>query len=491
MRPIGVVTGVVAALAFARSVAATTYRVDSSLDAQFYDVTSVFGEPLLRRRRYTETLGLDVYDVWSAAPEDPIVSLRARLRLDADLGQDFAERDPASPGRFIPGLYEAPLDLMYAYLEGERFLGGALGFRLGRQYVVDSLGFWSFDGLMLGLSTPAHLRFEAYAGAEQRGLRAALGTSRFEADGVLRGDRSGLELGFWPSFLAESKLAPAVGFAVHASDLAFVRGNVSYRKVINRDEVLVTQFPDDASGFTFVGDDRVSSERLGAALSLFEARYGSIDGHVVYDLYLERATSHGASLQARVTPSLSLGASYDYLFPTFDADSIFNWFLHRGTTTLLGSVGFRPSRAWAFALSSGARRFAADAAEAQQGVEVRYDFIGSADARYVWSGGEATLRSYDQIGRGSRWVGADAALKKWFAARRYDVTTSLGLYDFADRLRSGTDATSATYVVGGGYHPGVSRFVRSRFGLEWEHQVNRLVGHRIRVVATFDLSFFP
>lgn len=479
-----------AALSFPRRAEATAYRVDSSFDAQFYTVESVFGTPVLQRRRYTETLGLDVYDLWSADPEAPIVSLRARLRLDADLGQEFAERDPTSPGRFIPGLYEAPLDLMYAYMEGARFFDGAFGFRLGRQYVVDSLGWWSFDGVLLALDTPVHLRLEGYAGAEQRGLRPALGTSRFEADGVLRGDRSELEVGLWPSFLSESALAPAAGFAVHASDVSFLRGNLSYRKVLNRDEVLVSQFPDQASGFTFVGGDRVSTERVGATLSLFDAEYGSVGGRAVYDLYLGRATSHGASLEARVTPSLTLGASYDYLLPTFDADSIFNWFFHRGSTTLLGTAGFRPSRAWALALSSGVRRFSAGASESGD-AEASFDWIGSADARYAWPTGQATLRSYDQVGRGSHWVGVDVGLKKWFAARRYDLTTSVGLHDFEDHLRRDTGATSTTYVIGGGYHPGVSRFLRSRFGLEWEHHVNRLVGHRVRVLATFDLSLFP
>ncbi len=74
---------------------------------------------------------------------------------------------------------------MYAYLEGQRYLDGYLGFRLGRQYVVDSLGFWSFDGAEVMLTTPAYLAFELYAGFEQRGGLPMMSSSRFEAGGCI------------------------------------------------------------------------------------------------------------------------------------------------------------------------------------------------------------------------------------------------------------------------------------------------------------------
>jgi len=70
----------------------------------------------------------------------------ARLRLDADFGIDPAEQSPSRPDRFVPGLEEAAFDMMMAYVEGAGYAGGLLGFRLGRQYVVDPLGWWSFDG---------------------------------------------------------------------------------------------------------------------------------------------------------------------------------------------------------------------------------------------------------------------------------------------------------------------------------------------------------
>jgi hypothetical protein len=35
---------------------------------------------------------------------------------------------------------------------------------------------------------------------------------------------------------------------------------------------------------------------------------------------------------------------------------------------------------------------------------------------------------------------------------------------------------------------GVSPFETTRFGVEWEHSMNRLVGQRFRLLATLDLA---
>ncbi|HEX3854604.1 MAG TPA: hypothetical protein VHW01_26755, partial [Polyangiaceae bacterium] len=199
------------AAAFCDTHAAQAYQteVDATLDAQFYSLQSPYGSPLIQARRYTQTLALNLYDLQTdRVPLGPQLTFKSRLRLDTDFGQRPEERNPDS-GSYVPGLAEAPLDVMYAYLDGQRYLGGYLGFRLGRQYVVDNLGFWSFDGADVLVTTPAYVAFEVYAGFEQRGGLPMLSTSRFEGDGVSRGDRSGLSYGQSPSFLQESKLAPA------------------------------------------------------------------------------------------------------------------------------------------------------------------------------------------------------------------------------------------------------------------------------------------
>src|SRR5262245_10686590 len=154
------VLGGVGVLGASQVVHAYETEVDASVDAQLYSFQSPYGEPLIRARRFTETLGLALYDLQGErSDKGPTLTFRSRLRLDADFGKDTAESNPNS-GRFVPGVEPAPFDLMYAYLEGQRYFGGVVGFRVGRQYVTDVLGWWSVDGAHVSLSTPAFVKIE-------------------------------------------------------------------------------------------------------------------------------------------------------------------------------------------------------------------------------------------------------------------------------------------------------------------------------------------
>ncbi|HVJ18270.1 MAG TPA: hypothetical protein VM686_22780, partial [Polyangiaceae bacterium] len=136
-------------------------EVEALSEAQFYTFQSPYGEPLVRRRRYTETLTLHVYDLQGQGiPGQPRISLKTRFRLDADFGMQARELNPDSQ-YYVPGLRQEALDVMYAYIEGRDYADGYLGFRLGRQNTTDVLGFWSFDGALVSLSTPAYLEFRA------------------------------------------------------------------------------------------------------------------------------------------------------------------------------------------------------------------------------------------------------------------------------------------------------------------------------------------
>ena len=384
-----------------RSAEAYEAEVDATTDAQFYTLRSPWGEPTIRRRRYTQTLGLAVYDM--QGPDElygPQLSFRARMRLDVDFGQRGDERDPNNDARFIPGLEQAPLDLMYAYLEGRNYAGGWLGFRLGRQYVIDALGFWSFDGALLQVTTPVFLQLEAYGGFEQRGGLTMLSTPRWEADGVYRGDRRDLEFNQWPMYLEESELAPAWGFALESTGVQFVHGRLSYRKVLNRDTVIVSPFADAGGGFRTVGGDRISTERLGYAMRAEENRIGAVSGSVVYDFYNQLFSEYRAALDWYTTDSITLGAEHDYYYPTFDGDSIFNWFSNRGMSTTTGRASWAPSRRFDVSASGGVRTFRTDGnagTYSSNGGDRAttgklHDLLGNLGGRYRWCDGSVGLR---------------------------------------------------------------------------------------------------
>jgi len=499
MRARVVILWVLSAIAgvLCRATAARAYEteIDASISAQYYALSSPWGDPELRRRRYVETLGLAVWNIQGGLdPRGPRLNFQSRLRLDADFGQSSGERALGSPN-YIPGLQQAPLDLMYAYLEGQRYLDGYLGFRLGRQYVFDTLGFWSFDGGLITLSTPIGLTLEGYAGFEQRGGGLPyFGTRRFESQGVYRGDRYGYDSAYYPLFLDESRLAPAAGLAVDAGAFGFLHSRLSYRRVINRDRVNISPFLDLGDGQYFLSGSRISSERLGYSLRADSAKLGALNASVVYDFYNQIFSEYALSASAYVTSKVTLGASFDSYTPTFDGDSIFNWFSHSPTTSALGRADVRFTRQLSATISSGARWFETegDPQTYAQKPNVNktgrlYDLSLDAGARYDLGETSLALRGGGEAGERGHRLGGDLTGRRRFSSR-YDGLCILSLWDWSDALRPDRDATSFGYVLGAGLTPGPNFFVRSRLGVELEHQMNRLVGQRFRALLTLDLT---
>ena len=470
-------------------------EVDASVDAQFYAFQSPYGEPLLRRRRYTNTLGLALYDLTGTQRADgPVLTFRSRLRLDSDFGKDPAEYDPNSP-RFIPGVEPAPLDLMYAYLDGQRYFGGLVGFRLGRQFVTDVLGWWSFDGALVSLTTPAFLRVEVYGGMEQRSGLPLLGTPRYQADGVARGSREGLRNDQWTTFLEQSKVAPAIGVALATTDIGWLDARVTYRRVTNRDTVLVSPFADEGGGHLYVGGERVSTELAGVSGRIEDFDYGAIFASHVYDLYNEATSEWAAGVDAYVTRRVTLGADYEYYLPTFDGDSIFNWFSHAAQKSVTGRADVRFSRRLDMALTGGVRLFEisddprAFAVPGQTQVsEQEVDLISSLGGGYRWNDGSVSARGVWETGERGHRAGGDVTTRKTYDAGYYDTLVVLSLYDWEDSLRPDRHATSFAYVLGAGVSPGIDVLNTARLGIEWEHAMNRIVGQRYRVLATLDFS---
>jgi hypothetical protein len=469
------------ALSVATRARAYDARVEASLDAQYYSLASPFGQPYLQRQRYTSTLGLTLDRLEGAgAPgkrRGGQLWFRSRLRVDADFGQEYAERDPSS-NRFVPGLEQAPLDLMYGYLEGKGFASGLLGFRLGRQYSVDALGYWSFDGALLELTLPLNLALSAFAGFEQRPGLPTLSAGRFGAEGVWRGNRAGLELGQYPAFLEESALAPAAGAALEVVGLSSFHSKLSYRKVENHSAVLVSPYFDGANGLRLYRGARTSSERVGYSAQVDVAGLGAATGHAVYDLYNHLVSDATLDLGVQATPSLNLSADIDYYYPTFDGDSIFNWFTHQGMTTAEGRVSYVPKGPIDVALSSGLRWFD----------DSGRDVLAGANGRYRFGPGSVALDAFAEYGEIGHRVGGGLTTRRAFEGGRYDTLVSASAYDWDDALRPTRSATSFTYVLGAGMRPGLGLISRGRMGFEWEQTMNRLVGQRFRMLMTLDFT---
>jgi hypothetical protein len=107
---------------------------------------------------------------------------------------------------------------------------------------------------------------------------------------------------------------------------------------------------------------------------------------------------------------------------------------------------------------------------------------------YRWSDGSAGLAAGGELGDERHTVGVDATMRQEFFGGFYDTLVVVSLYDWSDSLRPTRDATSFTYVLGGGISPFGALASTGRIGVEWEHTVNRLVGQRFRALATLEFT---
>ena len=500
------------ALAFAAlglspaSALALDAEVTADTAAQAYSLRSPFGEPILYRRRITQTLGLGVYNLLeSERPGGPQLFVKLRMRFDADFGVESNETQynrADGDSRFVPGLREAPLDLMYGYVEGRNLLGGWLGFRLGRQYVTDALGWWSFDGGMVRLTAP-YVHVEAYGGFEQRG-GLPLSTGRFEQNGAWRGDRKAALDGapdVFPMF-QRAKMAPAVGIGLESAGPTWIHGRFDYRKVWNRGVVTTSPFADGTGRLATLDETRTSSERLGYALDATVLDYGGVRGGLVYDLYNTLFSSWYGSIDGYVTQRLTVSAEYDYFKPTFDGDSIFNWFTHSAITTAQLRAAWSVTDRFDVAGSGGVRWWETDEdpdtstlpnsdrntgralsdPETKSAARLR-DWLGSANARYRWETGRGGLRGVLETGERGHRKGVDLSGEKYLSSGKYLVEARGSLFDWKDELRPDRSATSFGYVLGAGWRPSPL----ANMMLEWEHNTNRIVGQRYRVLALVNL----
>ena len=530
-------------LAWSAPTRAVGFEVNGDVASQAYDVTGPWGERILRRRRLLSTLGLAAWNLQGQYhPSKPDYSVRLRLRFDADFGLAGSEEryTPSHVDNFIPGLSASPVDLLYGYLQGRNLLGGLLGFKLGRQYTSDVLGWWSFDGALVSVTTPLFLKAEVYGGLEKRG-GMPLSSPRFESQGVWRGSRSDFEANAhdYPSYQLAGH-APAIGVALETNGPNWIHGRLNYRRVYNTAAALTNQLPGPSGSYEQIDELRISQERFGYAISAFLPEHGGIRGGFAYDIYNEVISRAYGGIDIHFGRRLTVGADVDYYLPTFDADSIFNWFGHNGNLTALARLATRPTKRLALHASLGTRAWMTDGdpsdwaaqqcnaaldptvspsqgetaiAECMQlGLDTSsgagHDFARNADNRetilapdllanlggsYRWSTGQARLGAMLQTGFGGaavnrgRQVGGSLGGRQAIVGDRFYLRGRLSTYDWSDPLRPDRSATSFGYMLAPDYH--LTRL--ARMGLEWEHNMNRLVGQRFRVVAWLSLRLDP
>jgi hypothetical protein len=337
-----------------------------------------------------------------------------------------------------------------------------------------------------------------------------ISSSRFEGDGVWRGNRTGYDPALYPAFQPVN-IAPAFGVALESVGVTWIHGRLTYRRVNNTGDSNTTEFASGLYAPTTVNQWRISSERIGYAIDASLSKVGGAKAGVVYDLYRSEITSAYASLDVYAGQKVTLSADYDYYVPSFDGDSIWNFFAGepRSDVGLRGNVDV--SDRLSLAANAHARMFTVQTAPFDPGGTGPtpyspstncvpnnpanvcgtvypsnghpFDEGGNLSAR--WRTGETrlALRGSGDFGDEGDRVGADLSGEHIFETR-YVVSARVGGWQWKDKLRPDRATTSAQYVLGAGY-----RFLpRSQGSVEFEHDINGIAGQRLRLMFVLNIG---
>ncbi len=521
------------------------FSIHSRILAQAYELRGfrLSGPDVwLARRRYTQTLALDLIDLGDLARtrakrhagRGATIGFSSYLRLDHDFGAwtggaiDVAgTRTPAIDA--VPELRDGNygLDLLYAYVDARGLAGGRVDLKLGRQLAVDALDWWAMDGATVRVTTPLHAVVEGFGGLRVRDA-SPLGTSQVELDGTsgadcqeyvegvspgtgtwqlidrtqALADRPGVDdTGYCP---VRDQLMPTFGGAIETAGFQNLFARVVYRRSESRTVGLLGA-PDRLSATALdtgyypnefgqapawgVNEERVAAtvranvELRGGAVQLspwVAARYSLLHGLV-----------DEAELGARLRwGDHALEPEVGYRFPTFDGDSIWNVFAIEPST--------EARLAWTYAPRAGGprlnaavwgRRYYRDDHGRQTAPSITADAAAGALAA-IDVAVDACWRARGELfadgGYGGQRVGGAAALR-WRHDRKVSAQGRASL------LYLDTDGARAFRAFTGAVQLGASWQLSDGVALSGviESSADRYAPFQARGLAILDLAFAP
>jgi hypothetical protein len=268
-----------------------------------------------------------------------------------------------------------------------------------------------------------------------------------------------------------------------------LHARLDYRRVWQRDQVVTSPFLDSNGHLATTSVSRISTERAGVGLGYDLADAVAVDGAAVYDLYRSKLVEHRATLQTRPVHGVHAALGYQYRLPTYDADSIFNWFGAVGSTLVRTRLATDLRRDLSLGATIGVRWYAdpsSESSSANAGPHAgQRDGLGGVDA--TWHTLEDTFRISQtaEMGQaGDRFVG-DAWFTHRFGGGKLEPSVLLTMARWRDRLRSEFNSTVLTYVLACRFSPAGA----PRLGIDWEHSVSDVSQQRFRVVGTVDVRW--
>jgi hypothetical protein len=549
-----VAVAALATLAIApRAAHAYGFSLHTRIIAQAYDLRSfrLSGPDLwLGRRRYTQTLALDLIDLGDFAAErrkqhkhDGLtISFSSYLRVDHDFGdwtQGSVLSGTGAAARSIESVDLIPelgasnlgLDLLYAYVD-VKDVAGVLDLRLGRQVRVDALDWFAMDGLTARVETPLHVAVEGFGGLRVRDA-SPLGSYQLELDGTTGADcreyiegyhEPGRGNGSWQLIdrtqalfdhpraddtgycPQRDQLMPTWGAALETTGLHAIYARVMYRRsqspsvgLLGPADRLQPTYGQDlgfyANDFDQAPKWGVDEERVAATV---RGNLDWADGRAQASPWIAARYSLLNALvdQAEAGVRLrwrdhAIEPEVGYYVPTFDGDSIFNVFSIFPSTEARLTWSWVPRGGrWRTSASGWTRKYQHD----DEGRQIKPPATGDLVAGFTATGELqvdecwlARVDGFSDNGYGGLRSGGAAAVR-WKHGPRFEGTARGSLmYVATDSTSPNLRAVTSALQLGAHWQLGDGVAVHGVV----ESSYDRYLRGDVRALAILDLAFAP
>ncbi len=436
----------------AGAASALDVQLDTDTSFQLYEVRSPGARAFLARRRLLSRLSLRVAHQLEE-PDDAGRALRlvgeAQLRLEQDFGETcLLDRelcvnalDPEQPSAWQPLAADTRLDVPAVWIELSGLPLGTSA-RLGRQLVLDPIGFARFDGLRASAAPLRWLEIEALAGLLVRGTSLAA-TPRSDPQGSIR-----LEAERDVPWAAPPADTWVVGGALEGRAGRFLRVRLSARHMWEEDgEVL-------------------SRAALGASSQPLD--WLTLSGSGVWDLLSSEVIQAAAEIAAG-TREVTVRAGVDHHVPRFDPGTIWAWFTVAPIQQTHLGVRWAASEDVELGGAVRGRRaeLGPDGTDIDAGgdafVRARWEGFRVGASGFVWSGSLGPLAGVS--------LDVTRPLFGWLA-----LSLDVSIWHFDDPHRNDVYGTVVMEALGGEI-----RITRETvLFVELSHAASRTVGHRFR-----------
>lgn len=417
--------------------------VQATVSSQTYQLRDA-GDNALTVSRLDTYLRLFVLDILpkkerKGGKEPTQMHFVAGMRLRADLGDYTRKWDRSFQVHGAEGGINPTFELLYAHL-AVTDLAGFIDLKLGRQFHLDPMDFYGFDGLLARFRLPFHVALETIAGLRQAGIygKGFADAPIYLLQGLDNTDQN-------PGWM------PMVGVAAETHGLSFLTVRFAYRAVWHvLDESSPGRIYPTADGES-IPTTQLTEQMLSAhATATFWKQRLQVYGGVRYNLVTTRLAEAQGGIAGRFGPA-RIRAEYVMDSPDFDGDSIFNIFNTQPYQEVRLWYEHRFNARWAAYARASLRLFAGGASNAPLETErklTQTDAGGGLGGTYLGSRQSARLDLYWQEGYGGRTLGAFGLLRARVVPRWLDLEGRAVVAHWKDELSVTPTGVTAGITAG-------------------------------------------